>query len=282
MPIKYTAPLLTLAAIVLASLTAGCTYPDISRKHLFRPDETISPEITGPDLRDDAPLALDIHNERGSVWVEVDEKLDQPVVEGILSWGRGERPDGWQNGDNAAGITAARAADGPGDVLSIDASVGASAPRSAFLDLRVRTPRCDGINIVNNGGPIVMIGVGGAITAYNGADTGMGGRIELRTSKAITDPVALVTTRGRVSAVIGPGGRGTIDLESERGSAEFGTSYGTMSEVRPAMNRYHGIWNGGANPIIGKSADGQVRIVVKPNAEMYSIPDDWVALWQDR
>ncbi len=272
---------ITLATLVLALLTTGCTYPDISRKYVFRPDQQIPVDITGPELRDATPLALNIHNQRGSVWIEVDERLDQPTVEAILSWGRHDHPDDWADSDDAPAVVATRATQGPGDVLSIDASVGESAPSSAFLDLRVRTPRCDGVNVVNNAGPIVMIGVGGAITAYNGAETGEGGRIELRTSRDIIDPVALVTTRGRVSAVIGPGGRGTIELETERGSAEFGTAYGTLTDVRPSKQRYRGVWNGGANPIIGKSADGRVRFVVKPNAEMYSIPDDWLALWRD-
>ncbi len=278
---RYARPLFALGMLSLAMLNWGCTYPDISRKHIFRPGEQIPVEQSGPDLREGAPLALDVHNQRGSVWIEVDERLEQPTVEAILSWGRHDRPDGWPDAGDAPVVTAARSVDGPGDVLSIDASVGDSAPRSAFLDLRVRTPRCDGVRVVNNAGPIVMIGVGGAITAYNGAETGEGGRIELRTSEAIRDPLALVTTSGRVSAVIGPGGRGTIDLETERGSAEFGTAYGMVTDVRPAKQSYHGVWNGGVNPIIGKSADGRVRFVVKPNAEMYSIPDDWVALWRN-
>ena len=273
--------LLVFCTLTLGLVNWGCTQPDITRKHLFRPGGQIPVEMSGPDLREGAPLALDVHNERGSVWIEVDERLEQPTVEAILSWGRHDRPDGWPDAEDAPAVTATRSAGGPGDVLSISGTVGESAPRSAFLDLRIRTPRCDGVRVFNNAGPIVMVGVGGAITAYNGAETGEGGRIELRTSESIRDPLALVTTSGRVSAVIGPGGRGTIDLETERGSAEFGTAYGMMTDVRPAKQAYHGVWNGGTNPIIGRSADGRVRFVVKPNAEMYSVPDDWLALWRN-
>lgn len=273
--------LIGIGSIAVTLALGGCTHPDITRRHLFRPDARIPVELAGPELRADAPLAFDIRNERGSVWIEIDEKLDAPVVEGIVSWKYKDRTDAWPSDGASVVIDGTRSTQGPGDVVSINTAMGVDAPESVFLDLRVRTPRCDGVNVVNDGGPIVLVGVGGAITAHNGAATGAGGRIELRTSEAIIDPVALVTTRGRVSAVIGPGGRGLIELESESGSAEFGTAYGTLSDVRPSMSRYRGVWNDGANPIVAKSADGDVHIIVKPNAEMYSIADDWMALLGD-
>ncbi|USN98195.1 MAG: hypothetical protein H6810_08385 [Phycisphaeraceae bacterium] len=272
---------ITLAMLGLGLLTAtlgGCTYADITSKHLFRPDAAMPIEPSGPDLRAGTPLAIDVHNQRGSVWVEVDGDLEAPVVEAIVSWGAGDRTETWPAHGEALPITAVRRTDGPGDVLAVDASIGDGAPDSGYVDIRVRTPRCDGVSVVNDGGPIVLVGVGGAITARNGAATGEGGRIELKTSRPIVDPVALVTTSGRVTAVIGTEGRGVIDLASERGDVNFVTAYGTLTDVHPAMQRYHGVWNGGRNPFIAKSADGNIQVYVKPNAESYSTPDSWMAL----
>jgi len=199
-----------------------------------------------------------------------------------VSWDAKDWHDEWPHHDSGGVINAEYTTAGEaGGVVTINSNLIASSPDSAFLDLRVRTPRCDGIRVENDGGPIVMIGVGGAITAHNGGTIGRGGRIELRTNQPVRDPVALVTTRGRVSAVLDPEGRGTIEIDTERGEAEFGTIYGTVTNVRPGIGRYHGVWNGGANPTAARSGDGDCHIQIKPNAEKYSVADDWLALFKD-
>lgn len=265
----------------LLLVLGGCTHPDITKKSALRPSRTIPVNWDGPDLREGRPLAIDITNQRGSVWIEVDEKLDEPVIEGVLSWKHGDRTMDWPGGRSGTGaqIDAVRQiSDGHGDVLMIEGVLEEGAPRTAFLDLRVRTPRCDGVTVINDDGPIVLVGVGGAITAQNGVVGGRGGRIELRTSRAIADPVALITTNGRISVVLGPEAQGLIELDAEGGTARFESEFGSVTQVRPSPGRFRGVWNDGDNPIIARSATGPVHVQVQHNAEMYSVADDWLAL----
>lgn len=265
-----------LLAMVLAG--SGCRQADLTKQHMFRPSSAALVEFEGPALREQTPTAITVRNERGSVWIEVDERLTEPVIEAKVSWVRNE----WKmprTGSTGRGrvLVSRDTTQGPGDILRIEGVLGEGAPESAFLDLRVRTPRCDGVNVLNDGGPIILLGVGGAITAQNGVEGTRGGRIELRTSRAIQDPIALVTIKGRISAVLDPAGRGLIELDAEGGEAEFESSFGSVTEVRPAPSRFRGVWNGGDNPIIARTAQGRVHVQVQPNAEMYTVADGWIA-----
>lgn len=265
-------------AASLALMIGGCHQPDIGAEHAFRPTERLEIPWDPSVLVVGQPVAFDITNQRGSVWIEVDDKLAAPEISARASWDRKEARVG---GLGAEVMASAVGGGDAGGVVTISGALAGDAPDSAFVDIRVRTPRCDGVRIFNDGGPIVMVGVGGMITAHNGGTVGSGGRIELRTSQALIDPVALVTSRGRVTAVIGPGGRGAIEMDAEGGVAEFETEYGTLSSVRPSAGRYRAVWNDGDNPIIARSADGLCHIMVKPNAEMFSVADDWLALFDD-
>lgn len=272
-----------LVAAPILGFAPGCAQPDIARHHIFRPADRFDVEWDASSFDATRPMAFDIRNIRGSVWIEVDDELDEPEIDVRLSWDRGDWHDEWPHHDSGAVIDASVTPPGAegGGVVTIDASLIEGAPESAFIDMRVRTPRCDGIRVMNDGGPIVMVGVGGAITAENGGVTGKGGRIELRTSQPITAPLALVTAKGPVSAVIGPGGAGTLRLQAEGGDAQFETMYGGVQSVRPGVGTYSAVWNGSDNPIIARSGDGDCHIQVKPNAEMFSVADDWIALIKD-
>jgi hypothetical protein len=264
--------------LAMALAGSGCRQADLTRQHLLRPWRVVPVEIEGPALREQTPTAITVRNERGSVWIEVDEHLSEPVVEAKISWGRDEWMMPWPGNSGGGKVLVTRdTTNGPGDILRIEGVLSEGAPESAFLDLRVRTPRCDGVNVINDGGPIILLGVGGAITAQNGVEGSRGGRIELRTSKPIQDPIALVTIEGRISAVLDPSGRGRVELDAEGGNAEFESSYGSVTEVRPSPNRFRGVWNGGSNPIIARSARGHVHVQVQPNAEMYTVADGWIA-----
>lgn len=273
-----------LVAAPVFGLAPGCAQPDISRHHLFRPADRFDVEWDSSEFDATRPAAFDIRNDRGSVWIEVDDKLDVPRIDVRLSWDRADWHGDWPHHDSGA-VISAEVSNPPvgqgGGVVTIDGTLVEGAPESAFIDIRVRTPRCDGIRVINDGGPIVMVGVGGAITAENGGVTGKGGRIELRTSQPITAPLALVTAKGPVSAVIGPGGEGTIRLDTQDGDASFETMYGGVHSVRPGAGTYTAVWNESTNPIIARSGDGDCHIQVKPNAEMFSVADDWVALFKD-
>ena len=276
---------LPLAGAMLA--VSGCTHSDIAAASFFRQHRDIAVEITGEAPVLGAPVAVDIHNHMGSVIVEVDDRLDAPEITASLIRSK-ELGDADLPAEDApetvtaayeystdAGVPASAA------VLRINAGLTEGYPMGSSVALRVRVPRCDGLEVSNNNGAIVILGTKGAVTAQSGGNTGVGGRIEFRTSHPLRDPVALVTTDGRVTAVIHPEGAARIELDTEQGQANFGSKYGSLTEVRPGLRSYRGTWNGGKNPFVARSGDGDITVFVKYDAEEYSTADDWMALLHD-
>ena len=284
MPNKY---LSTVATGLLLLAQAACTHSDIATTAFFREYRSIPVEITGDAPAVGAPVAVDIHNHAGSVIVEVDDRLTAPEVKANLIRPKDLGSHTIPREDAADTVTATyETATGPGvpgnaATLRIKCRLVGDYPTDSAIALRVRIPRCDGLSIVNNAGPIVIIGTDGAVTAQSGVTTGFGGRIEFRTSHPLRDPVALITTQGRISAVIDPEGAGRFELATEDGQASFGSAYGIQTDVSPGMRSYRGVWNGGQNPFVARSARGDVSVLVKPDAEMYSTADDWMALIYD-
>jgi hypothetical protein len=288
MPIRPTARLRSLLAMgLLVCALPACTHSDIAHESFFRLDRSISVTISGEAPAAGAPVAVDIQNHAGSVIVEIDDRLEAPVIEaGVLrprDAARSAMPETDAHGAISAVYIPSADAGSPSNAstLRIAARLDESYPADAGVALRVRVPRCDGLNIANNAGPIVILGTDGAVTAQNGTATGEGGRIEFRTSHPLRDPVALITTQGRISAVIDPEGAGTFELDTERGQSIFGSAYGTQTGVAPGVRSYRGTWNGGRNPFVARTGDGDIQVFVKPEAEQYSTADDWMALFFD-
>jgi hypothetical protein len=273
-------PIVATAALMLGQ--AACTHNDIARTNFHRQYRVIPVEVVGTAPAPGAPIAVDITNHTGSVIVEVNDRLDAPEIRADLIRSKHESMRGMPKTDAPGTVTAAyEGSPGPGSTLRIAGKLGSDYPTGTSLALRVRVPRCDGLSVINNGGPIVIIGTGGSVTAQNGVTTGLGGRIEFRTSQPVRDPIALITTRGAITAVIAPEGRALVELDTEDGDAFFGSAYGTLTGVRPGIRSYRGVWNEGANPFVARSADGDVKVFVKPNAEQYSTADDWMAIFTD-
>ena len=275
-----TTALLTFAAGLFA--LGGCTHMDIDRASFWRQMRTIPVEVEGEAPAIGARVAVDVRNGWGSVIVEVDDTLESAVVDAELIRPRdieGSRlPESDAPGTVEAFYEPASEVGGA-STLRVTAGLSDGYPTGTGVALRVRVPRCDGLNVESDGGPIVVIGTEGAVTAQSGVRTGMGGRIEYRTSHPLRDPVALVTTAGRISAVIAPEGAGVIELDTEDGQVAFNSAYGTQTEVNPGIRSYRGTWNGGKVPFVARTGDGDVQVIVKPEAEMYSTADDWMALF---
>lgn len=273
-------PIVATVALLLGQ--AACTHTDIAKTNWLRQYRSVQVEIAGTAPAPGSPIAVDISNHSGSVIVEVDDRLDAPVIKADLIRPQQDSMRGMPETDAPGTVTAAyEASAGPGSTLRISGTLGSDYPTGTSLALRVRVPRCDGLSVINNGGPIVIIGTGGTVTAQNGVTTGIGGRIEFRTSQPVRDPVALITTDGAITAVIAPEGRAILELDTEDGDAFFGSAYGSITGVQPGIRSYRGVWNDGANPFVARSADGDVKVIVKPNAEQYSTADDWMALLGD-
>lgn len=102
-----------LLAMILAG--SGCRQADLTRQHMFRPSRAAPVEFEGP-AREQTPTAITVRNERGSVWIEVDERLSEPVVEAKLSWERNDKTrKAWPGTSGGAQVRVTRdTTQGPG------------------------------------------------------------------------------------------------------------------------------------------------------------------------
>ncbi|MAY74274.1 MAG: hypothetical protein CMJ31_06020 [Phycisphaerae bacterium] len=233
-------------------------------------------EIAGEDLASMGPIAVDVSNARGSTYIEVDDLLDEPVVKWRARWETHDKGDhAWRRNDPPVTVSAevTSESDGGPRALRVSAAPVADAPIDTYVDLRIIMPRCDGVSVRNSDGPVELVGVGGAITVDNGFGNGQGGRIELRTSRGLVDPVALVTTEGRVTAVVTDRSRGQVALTSGEGNVMFTTNETTVTDVHVTTGEWRGVWNDGSNPFIARTGHGAVRVVIVDDPEMFTIPD---------
>lgn len=143
------------------------------------------------------------------------------------------------------------------------------------IDLTVTIPQCDGIEVRNAGGKVIIVGVEGVINVESGTTDHEGGHIEIRTDKAQRESIFATTNNGHVTLVTGPESAGTIELIAPRGKTSFNSRYGVVDDSMPAKGRWTGVWNDGANAIKLQTQDGDASVLVVDNPTMYSSGKTW-------
>ena len=138
------------------------------------------------------------------------------------------------------------------------------------VDLTVYIPQCDGIEIRNAGGKVIIVGVTGVINVESGTNFRPGGAIEIRTDKAQIESIHATTNNGNVTLVTAPDSAGTIELIAPRGKTSFNSRYGIVNQSMPSKGHWTGIWNDGINEIRLHAEDGDASVMVVENPVMFS------------
>ncbi len=138
------------------------------------------------------------------------------------------------------------------------------------VDLTVYIPQCDGIEVRNAGGKVIIVGVTGVINVESGTNIRKGGHIEIRTDLSQLETIHATTNNGHVTLVTGPESAGTIELIAPRGKTSFNSRYGIVNHSMPAKGYWTGIWNDGTNEIRLNTEDGDATVMVVENPVMYS------------
>lgn len=157
-------------------------------------------------------------------------------------------------------------------VMATDLSVEGYRPP---IDLTVEIPQCDGIEVRNAGGKVVIVGVQGAINVVSGDDEVAGGPIEIRTDKQQVEEIYAMSNGGHVTLVTGPESAGTFELVAPRGKTSFNSRYGVVDHSLPKVGHWTGIWNDGTNSIYLESQDGDASVIVVDNPVMHSSGKTW-------
>ncbi len=138
------------------------------------------------------------------------------------------------------------------------------------VDLTIYIPQCDGIEIRNAGGKVVIVGVTGVINVESGTNIKKGGPIEIRTDLSQLESIHATSNHGHVTLVTGPDSAGTIELIAPRGKTSFNSRYGIVNHSMPSKGHWTGIWNDGTNAIRLNADDGDATIMVVENPVMYT------------
>jgi hypothetical protein len=224
--------------------------------------------IKGPVLGADSRPAVDVHNWNGSVRVIVEPGRKQASVWAKVRPVGKDSPTGSDLAD--ACLIAAESVQQEGHmILRVVSESKLADPDQSAADLVIRLPSCGGVYLRNAGGPVVLRGVGGAVSVENGTGNRPGGRIELRTNVAITDPVTLMTTDGNVHFQAPPNSTGRFDLTTDNGRAALFAHAGVIKTETVTPSRFVGTLNGGGNLIQLRSGRGRVEAYILDDAGFY-------------
>ena len=143
------------------------------------------------------------------------------------------------------------------------------------VDLTIYIPQCDGIEVRNAGGKVVIVGVTGVINVESGTNIKEGGPIEIRTDLSQLESIHATSNHGHVTLVTGPDSAGTIELIAPRGKTSFSSRFGIVNHSMPSKGHWTGIWNDGTNQIRLNADDGDATVMVVENPVMYTSGKTW-------
>ena len=233
-------------------------------------DSAFRVETLGPAVPMGAPLGVDVENQFGSVQVIAEPWVTTPQVDARLrspNWVGGTQPA--RRGE-AAWVSAETVEQDGRFVLRVLADTPPDAAERVHVDLVVRVPSCDGVSVRSAGGPIRIMGVGGAIDARNGRAGRAGGLIEVRTDRPLIDPVHLETTEGDILYMVGPEASGVFDARTESGAVQVSQRVGTLASIRPTATTWSAVYNGGTNPVTLLTGRGDIEIRFIEDARTFS------------
>lgn len=235
------------AALALAAGICGCASSRSTTSEVAVPE--------GTHL-----LALDVKNVRGSVEVRVNPRIKGAIIESTA--GISTRDDFTPKNDrevvDALSVSADLISQGETGVLKIVSSSQRPQAEDQRVDLRITMPRCDGVNIDNRGGLVMVVGASGAHTITNRE-----GPVEVRTNTAITDPVTLTTTDGNIYYQVPAGSSGAFDLVTLRGECAFRNEVtDVQKDTYSTREQLSTVLNNGENPVVLRTNEGDARVWV--------------------
>ncbi|MCA9294119.1 MAG: hypothetical protein KDA20_09925 [Phycisphaerales bacterium] len=206
-------------------------------------------------------LAVDVENFRGEVTVIAEpERTDIAIESRVVASKEIPKPDVAAALDSVAidGAVETDPIQQAGfNTLRVRSTSLRAGATDVHAELTVRVPRCDGARIVNYGGFVELVDVGGALHVDN-AD----GTILVRTSRPLVEPITLLTSNGNIYCQAPEGTAGAVDLHSLDGRIAFKDGFGNASETEYTPQHLRTQLGAGANPIVMRTNVGQVRFII--------------------
>lgn len=223
-------------------------------------------KVEGMKVPREYPIWVDISNWNGEVQVVANDRYSQPEVRARVRALSDAAPRSAEDLRKTVRVRAISNEEAGKRVLRIQGDAATVPTPPVALDLQVRIPRSWGVRVANSGGTVELVGVAGPIDVQNGSPGKPGGSIDIRTGRAITEPVTLITQNGTIQYLVGPGSTGRIEASTTEGMPFVDARVGTVSGVNYQGNLWRGNLGDARNPILLRTHKGDARILVLENA----------------
>lgn len=253
--------LLALGLSLIGLLLGGCSGTQTHTYSLTMPEGVVR-------------MGVDIENYRGHVEVIADDSARNITVDGWIWLGAEALEAGGEEPYALTRIDAVidRSPDAPGSaVLRIRTDTEHSEFQEHHVRLIVRSPRIDGLRIVNRDGYIEVVNASGAIDIENHT-----GGVQFRSSKPMLDAVRVLTTDTNVWFQVPAGSRGDVELETLEGRAVYKNAltdsdqtYTTRSQDGTDGSVIRTVLDGGDNPVNIRTNRGDVRLLIMEDPVAY-------------
>ncbi|HYE60520.1 MAG TPA: hypothetical protein VD997_00865 [Phycisphaerales bacterium] len=186
------------------------------------------------------PPAIDVQNHRGSVTIIVDPAAPGPSVSAL--------PHVSGPVDATIRWTAAALQEDNGrPVLRVLSSPEETGAPDAPVNITITVPECGGVRVRNDGGPVTLRNVAGAIEVHTGLGANDGRAIDIETMEPLTDPILLRAERGSVHLLMGRGSAGNLNATTQRGLVQFDGGRAKVGNVKLSKSEWSGTINAGAS-----------------------------------
>lgn len=248
---------------VVAAALAGCASEGSASRDPWNPDSwSFRRHDDEPQsFPAGTPLAVDVESFGGDVIVEADPRLTAATVavvrEATHGYGRtGEAKDSLRQIGYAAEMV-------PGDlgpVLRVRTWTAHAEPHYQRAHVRIDLPHADGVRVRTRRGEIRLVDVEGALELETSE-----GDVRVMTHLALTRPVTILDSDGSIDYRVRGESTGAFDCEALRGSVDHRALHGRFVVHTTDEDSLRATLNGGTNPVVLRTADGQIRIAVVPD-----------------
>ncbi|MHC4107859.1 MAG: DUF4097 family beta strand repeat-containing protein, partial [Planctomycetota bacterium] len=130
-------------------------------------------------------------------------------------------------------------------------------------DLRIEAPAVDGLTVRAGPGRVYARGIEGPVDI-----AAVAGDVRVMTNLPMLEPVTIANQDGDIDYRVRGESRGAFDCETGKGRVEHRVRFGRFvinGERRD--NRLAATLNGGTNPIVLRTGEGDIRVAVVHNPE---------------
>jgi hypothetical protein len=238
------------SCIVLALI--ACLLPACSQM----PQVGVVP-ITGLEnpLPPEAAPAVDIQNHRGTVTVIVDPKAPGPDVRAVARGAGSPAEVRWTAAtmDMDNGLPVLRVLSTPEDTGAPDGPV----------DITVTMPAVGGVRVKNDGGPVVLRDVRGAIEVHSSLEAPDGDAIYIETRHALTEPLLLNAQAGGIVLRMGQGSAGQLIANTDAGRVIVDAAKAKITGARMERGIYTATINEGEHEHRLTTQTGDVTVTIR-------------------